>query len=101
MDPWMEEEAAQTARHEVDAEMAELAAAGDALWAARRAGRCVHASTVGYLSSPVYPEQRGLRPGQLRCTDPAPGGAADGGRGCGAVFDGDDAWYAAMDAAVG
>lgn len=97
-DPWAEEEATQTARTDADLDMAEMNAAGDALWAARDAGRCVHASAVGYLPKPCYPEQVGLRPGQVACTDGPV--KADGHRGCGAVFASNDAWYAAMDEAI-
>jgi hypothetical protein len=88
------------ARRDVDLEMAAMAAVGDAIAAARNAGRCAHQSAVGYLSPPCYPEQEGLRPGQLRCTDPFPGGAPEGWRGCGAVFDGDDDWDNAMNDAI-
>lgn len=58
---------------------------GAAMHAARKAGRCCHNSAVGYLSKPVYPEQEGLKPGQLRCTD-----------GCGTVFENDEDWVYAM-----
>jgi hypothetical protein len=90
-DTWADVEAAEDGRRDVDLEMAEMHAAGDALHAARAAGRCVHASAVGYISPPVYPEQRGLHPGQVK---------ADGRRGCGAVFGSDEEWYAAMDDAI-
>jgi hypothetical protein len=88
-DPGMDEEARWLERVDADLEMAEMAAAGNALHAARKAGRCVHAGAVGYLPDPVYPEQVGLKPGQLRCTD-----------GCGQVFASDEDWLAAMDAAI-
>jgi hypothetical protein len=88
-DAWAEDEAAELARLDADLEMAEMDAAGDAIAAARKTGRCPHLSAQGYLPG----EDRGITPGQLRCTD--------GGRGCGAVFQSDDDWYAAMDEAVG
>lgn len=97
-DPWAEEEAAEDRRRDVDLEQAAMDAAGDALHRARRAGRCVHASAVGYISPPVYPEQQGLRPGQVACTDGPV--RADGRRGCGAVFASDAAWCQAMDDAI-
>jgi hypothetical protein len=88
-DPWMEQEALEAERLDADMEMAEMAAVGNAIARARRAGRCAHQSSVGYLPKPVYPEQEGLKPGQSRCTE-----------GCGRVFDSDEDWYAAMDAAI-
>jgi len=88
-DPWMEIEALETERWEADMEQAEMVRAGNAIARARKAGICCHTSAVGYLASPVYPEQEGLRPGQSRCTE-----------GCGRVFGSDQEWYAAMDAAV-
>jgi hypothetical protein len=97
-DPWADVEALETQRRDVGLEMAEMTAAGDALHAARAAGRCVHASAVGYVSPPVYPEQHGLRPGQVACTDGPV--KADGLRGCGEVFASDEAWGVAMDDAI-
>lgn len=88
-DPWADVEALETQRFDADLEMAEMARQGNAIAAARKAGRCAHQSAVGYRNPPVYPEQAGLKPGQSRCTD-----------GCGTVFASDDDWYAAMDAAV-
>lgn len=90
-DPWAEEEAAQNVRWDADLEMADMAAAGDAIAAARKAGRCAHQSAVGYAPKGHrhYPEQEGLKRGQVRCTD-----------GCGRVFASDEDWYAAMDEAV-
>jgi len=60
-----------------------------AIRARRNAGVCCHQSAVGYVNPPIYPEQEGLLPGQIRCTE-----------GCGTVFDSDQAWYEAMTAAV-
>ena len=92
-DPWMEREAEederQARRMDADAEMASMTRVGNAMARAERAGRCTHGSAVGYRKPAVYPEQEGLTPGQSRCTG-----------GCGQVFDSDDAWYAAMDAAI-
>jgi hypothetical protein len=84
-----EMEAIETARMDADLAQAEMERAGNAFHAARKAGRCVHGGAVGYLPDPVYPEQVGLKPGQLRCTD-----------GCGAVFASDEDWLAAIDQAV-
>ena len=89
-DPWMEQEAMENERMEADFEQAEMEAAGNAIYAARKAGKCCHTSTVGYINPPVYPEQEGLKPGQSRCTE-----------GCGEVFESDQDWYDAMDEAVG
>lgn len=82
-DPWAEEEAAQSSRWDADLEMASMAAAGDAIYAARKAGRCAHMSAAGYHKD--FPD-RGLRRGQVRCMD-----------GCGQVFASDEAWHEAMD----
>lgn len=104
-DPMMELEAEEDERAErawaADAEMAELARAGRAIDRARKAGRCTHGSAAGYRQPPVYPEQHGLRKGQLRCTNPdfTPPGHPDW-QGCGAVFDSEQHWHAAMDAAI-
>jgi hypothetical protein len=76
--------------NDADIEMFEMEQVGRAIRAARRAGRCTHGYAFGYLPVPIYPQQIGLRPGQLACGD-----------GCGTVFDSDDAWVAAMDAAIG
>lgn len=92
-DPGAEEEARQLAAYDADLELAEGAAMGDAIHAARQRGVCPHQSAVAYRKPPAYPAQEGLRPGQLRCTDPDPGG-------CGRVFDSDEDWVAAMDAAA-
>jgi hypothetical protein len=88
-DPWMEIEAIEQERRDADMEMTEMVAAGNAIARARKAGRCCHTSAVGYISPAVYPEQEGLKPGQSRCTE-----------GCGAVFESDQDWYEAMDAAT-
>ena len=88
-DPWADVEAMETARMDVDLEMAEMAAAGDATAAARRAGRCPHMSSVGYSGGPHRAEQEGMKRGQVRCTDK-----------CGQTFGSNDEWYAAMDAAM-
>jgi hypothetical protein len=87
-DPWMEEEAAELARRDADMEMAEMEAAGNAVAAARKAGRCAHQGAMGYLAG----SDRGLKPGQLLCND--------SGKGCGRVFADEEAWYDAMNAAM-
>lgn len=87
-DPWAEMEAMEDERRDADREMAEMAAVGNAMARARARGVCQHTSIVGYLPTPVYPEQEGLAPGQSRCTE-----------GCGATFDSDDEWFYAMEAA--
>ena len=76
---------------EADILMAEYAAEAADFQAARDAGRCTHNSTVGLPDSGkvYYPEQEGLKPGQVACTS-----------GCGEVFDDEDDWYDAMMAAV-
>ena len=56
---------------------------------AQRAGRCCHTSSVGYRDPPFYPEQEGLRPGELCCTS-----------GCGRVFASDRDWYIAINDAI-
>lgn len=88
-DPWAEHEAMETARMDADLEMAAMARAGNAVRAARKAGRCAHQGAVGYLKPALYPEQEGLKRGQSRCTD-----------GCGRVFGSDDEWYEAMEEAM-
>lgn len=75
---------------DADVEMAEAAAIGNAIARQRANGVCCHQSAVGYLAEPVYPEQVGLQPGQLRCTD-----------GCGQVFASDEDWWNSMSYAVG
>lgn len=92
-DPGVEQEALELERLDVDLEMAELAAAGDAVAAARKAGRCPHQGAAGYSGGPRSAQQEGLKIGQLRCID-------DGRMGCGQVFGSDEEWYAAMDAAM-
>lgn len=88
-DPWMEHEAMETERMDADMEMAEMAAAGDAVYAARKAGRCPHQGAVGYGGGPRSAQQEGLKIGQLRCTDK-----------CGRVFGSDEEWYEAMEEAM-
>lgn len=95
-DPWAEEEAAQAERMDAamaaDEEIAEMEAAGNAIAAARRAGKCAHQGAVGYSGGERTAQQEGLKPGQLRCND--------GGKGCGRVFGSDEGWYEAMDEAM-
>ena len=88
-DPWAEVEAMEQERLDADLEQAEMYRQGAALEAARKAGRCCHQGAVGYIGQVVYPEQEGLEPGQLRCTD-----------GCGQVFASDEDWWQAMHDAI-
>lgn len=91
-DPSAELEAAEYERMETrmaaDQELADLEDAGNAVHAARKAGRCPHQGASGYLPG----EDRGLSPGQLRCND--------SGRGCGQVWDSDEEWHGAMEQAM-
>lgn len=68
---------------DADIEMAMYAREARALDAARARGECAHSSAVGLPDSGkiFYPEQEGLRPGQVRCTE-----------GCGTVFESDAEW---------
>jgi hypothetical protein len=68
-DAWAEEEAAELARLDADLEMAEMDAVGDTIAAARKTGRCLHMSAQGYLPG----DDRGIRPGQLRCAEQGQG----------------------------
>lgn len=70
---------------DADFEMRELEEAAAQATSQRKRGICQHLSAVGYLPTPVYPEQVGLKPGEVVCTD-----------GCGQVFVSDDAWFEAM-----
>ncbi|KUN57279.1 hypothetical protein AQJ46_47870 [Streptomyces canus] len=72
------------AQWDADLIQAEMEATARRLAAHEKAGFCTHQSAVGCIPEPVYKEQIGLRPGQLRCTD-----------GCGTVFESDEAWDAA------
>ena len=93
-DPSADAEAIETQRLDADLEMAEMVATGNAMEAARRRGICCHSSTVGYLppGQQCHPEQAGLKKGQQACTEHTGG--------CTAVFEGDDHWIAAIDAAL-
>lgn len=68
-------------RREADFEQAALEARANRLYAHERAGFCTHQSAVGYRPIPFYDEQKGLTPGQYRCTS-----------GCGTTFDDELAW---------
>jgi hypothetical protein len=85
IDAEAEAEAAELERFDADLLLAGMNALGDAIHAARARGVCCHQSAQGHQAG----QADGLRPGQVRCTD-----------GCGRVFDGDEAWWAAMDEAV-
>ena len=97
-DPMDELEAADYGRLETgwaaDAEMAEMTRVGDATARAQARGICTHGSAAGYMppGREAYPEQHGLLPGQLACTENRGG--------CVRVFDNDEEWMAAMDAAI-
>ena len=88
-DPGMEAEALEQERFEADLLQASYEREGRAWAAARRAGRCTHGSVTGYHNPPIYPEQEGLQPGQMVCT-----------AGCDSVFNSDEEWHAATQAAV-
>ncbi|MFG2793989.1 hypothetical protein [Streptomyces sp. NPDC048419] len=75
------------AKVDTDLQQAEMESAARRSEAHEKAGYCAHLSAVGYLPAPVYEEQRGLQPDQLRCTG-----------GCATVFESDEAWYAALNA---
>ncbi|MGW1562757.1 hypothetical protein ACWCQ1_40595 [Streptomyces sp. NPDC002144] len=77
-------QADREAQWDVDLIQAEMEAAARRLAAHEEAGFCTHQSAVGCIPDPVYEEQIGLTPGQLRCT-----------AGCGTVFESDEAWEAA------
>ncbi|MFF7250502.1 hypothetical protein ACFZBU_42305 [Embleya sp. NPDC008237] len=79
-------EAIHEQRRGVDLEMAAMAAVGDRMAELKHAGVCPHGSAQGFREDLGDPE---LRPGQLRCTDT-----------CRRIFNSDDDWYAAMDAAL-
>ncbi|MEV6527382.1 hypothetical protein AB0M43_36210 [Longispora sp. NPDC051575] len=68
-----------------DIQQADLDVAGDRIHRLRRSGWCAHPRAVSYLDVPVYVEQQGLRPGQVRCTT-----------GCRTVFADDAAWIRAQ-----
>jgi hypothetical protein len=75
---------------DADIEQAEMEAIGNRIHQLRKQGVCCHQSVVGYRNPPAYPEQEGLEPGQLRCTD-----------GCGQVFLTTSHWNAAREEAYG
>ena len=70
---------------DADIEQAEFEAEGRRLAALKRRGVCTHGSAVGFSGTVTYPEQEGLKVGQMRCTD-----------GCGRVFESDEAWMEAV-----
>lgn len=86
-------EAIEDQRRDADMQMAEMQRVGNAIDAARKAGHCTHQSVVGYAGQVYYPEQEGLQPGQVACTEHV--------NGCKAVFESDDAWFEAMKNAIG
>lgn len=84
-----DEEAIDLARIDVDLEMAEMDAVGNATHRAQKAGVCTHTGgAVAYRSPPVYAEQEGLKPGQIRCV------------GCKQVYESEDDFQQAIAAAI-
>jgi hypothetical protein len=78
---------------DADILMMEYAREGRALANARKRGNCCHSSVVGYVPGGVfYPEQVGLNPGELRCTE--------GTNGCDRVFFSDEDWDQARQEAL-
>ena len=75
---------------DADLETREAWLVGAAIHARQKQGICCHLGAVGYVGKVIYPEQEGLLPGQLRCTD-----------GCRAVFSSDEEWHEAMLEAMG
>ncbi|TMR90500.1 hypothetical protein [Nonomuraea basaltis] len=68
-DDWAtDQEAIETQRHDADLEMAQMAQRADYLAALRKSGICTHSSGVEYRNPAVYKAQKGLKPGQSRCT---------------------------------
>jgi hypothetical protein len=63
---------------DADIEMAEMHEVGNRIAALERQGVCVHTSWFGYHRPIYYPEQEGLRPGQVRCAH------------CKTIFDSED-----------
>ncbi|MGP3776988.1 hypothetical protein ACTWJ8_39765 (plasmid) [Streptomyces sp. SDT5-1] len=77
-------EAAHERAREVDADADAMDRHADELHAHEARGFCSHFGTVGYLPTPVYAEQVGLKPGEHRCTG-----------GCRTVFPSEAAWIKA------
>lgn len=77
---------------DADIEMLELDETARHIQALERRGICTHGRAVGLSESGriFYPEQVGLKPGQVRCIT-----------GCGQVFESDEDWqeemYAVLD----
>jgi hypothetical protein len=84
-----EMEAHYSAQLDADLEMAQMAEVGEQMRSQQARGICQHNSAVRYTPTIFYPEQIGLKPGQLRCTD-----------GCGEVFADDEDWDRAMESAL-
>lgn len=84
-----EMEALESERLDADLEMAQMNARANYLASLREQGICTHSSAVGYVGKVNYPEQKGLKPGQSRCTE--------GTGGCERVFNSDEEWFAAME----
>lgn len=92
-DPMMELEALEDERRDADMEQAEWERQGRLFDRAQKAGRCTHSSGAGYVAGKVfYPEQEGLKPGQIACTEHT--------NGCNAIFNSDEEKAAATEAAL-
>ena len=68
---------------DADFEMRELEELGNRIARLERKGICQHGAVVGYKYPAVYYEQEHMAPGEMLC------------HGCGAIFQGDDAWDSA------
>lgn len=75
---------------DADIEQAQMVTEGNRLHRLRQSGMCLHSSAVSLPDSGevFYPEQEGLQPGQVACTEHTGG--------CNAVFPSQDAWFQAM-----
>lgn len=75
---------------DADLEQAQWTAEANRLHALRNQGVCTHSSSVSLPDSGeiFYPEQEGLKPGEVACTEHTGG--------CTAVFPSQDAWFEAM-----
>ena len=78
----------ETLIQDADIEAAEMNETGNRLAALERRGICAHTSWVGYSRTIFYPGQKGLRPGQVRCSF------------CNVVFDSDEDIMEASDEAL-
>lgn len=79
-------------RLDADREQAAAERLGAVITWRRNHGICCHQRAVGYSDAPEYPEQQGLGPGELRCTEHTAG--------CQRIFDSEDHWRSARREAV-